>query len=75
MTRCENGATRSILLTDVKTAFLYGDAMRSFYVECPREDPWAACGRYVGKLVRAMHGTRDAAMICQDHHRKTLLCM
>ena len=33
MTRCENGAKRSIILTDVKTAFLHGDARRTLYVE------------------------------------------
>ena len=34
MKRCENGATRSIMLADVKTAF-----RRSLYVELPREGP------------------------------------
>ena len=29
MTRCEDGTKRSIMLADVKTAFLYGDARRS----------------------------------------------
>ena len=47
----------------------------SLYVELPPEDPLAASGRYVGKLERAMHGTRDAPMIWQDHLRKTLLDM
>ena len=75
MTRCENGAKRSIMLADVKTAFLYGDARRSLYVELPSEDPLPASGRYVGKLERAMYGTRDAPMIWQDHLRKTLLDM
>ena len=39
MTRCETGARRSIMLADVKTAFLYADARRSLYVELPLEDP------------------------------------
>ena len=56
---CENGA-RSIVLADVKTAFLCGDARRSLYVELPPGCPLAASGRCVGKLERAMHGTRDA---------------
>ena len=73
MTRCENGARRSIMLADVKTAFLHGDARRSLHVELPLEDPLEASGRYVGKLERAMYGTLDAPMICQDHLRKTLL--
>ena len=73
MTRCENGARRAIMLADVKTAFLYGDARRSLYVELPPEDPLAASGQYVGKLERATYGTRDAPMIRQDHLRKTLI--
>ena len=48
------------MLADVKTAFLY-DARRSLYVELPLEDPFSASGRYVGKLERAMYGTRDAS--------------
>ena len=75
MTICENGARRSILLADVRTAFLCGVARRSLYVELPPEDPLAASGRYVGNLERAMYGTRDAPMIWQDHLRKTQLDM
>ena len=57
MTRCENGAKRSVMLADVKTAFLYGDAREvSLYVELPPEDPLAASGRYVGKHERALCG-------------------
>ena len=41
-TKCENGAKRSIMLADVKTAFLYGDARRSLFVELPPEDPLVA---------------------------------
>ena len=66
MTKCENGARRSIMLAHVKTAFLYGDARRSFYVELPPEDSLAASGRYLGKLDLAMYGTRDAPMSWQD---------
>ena len=63
---------QSIMLADVKTAFLYGDAKKALYVELPPEDPLAASGQYVGKLERAMNGTRDAPMIWQDHLRKTI---
>ena len=38
LTKCETGAKRSIMLADVKTAFLYGDAM-------PPEDPMSASVR------------------------------
>ena len=62
-------------MADVKTALLCDAARRSVYVELPPEDPLSASGRYVGKLERAMYGTRDAPMIWQDHLRKTLLDM
>ena len=67
MTKREDGAKRSIMLADVKRAFLFGDARRPLYVELPPEDPLSASGRYVGKLERAMYGTRDAPMTWQDH--------
>ena len=72
MTSCEDGTKTSIMLAPVKTAFLYGDARRSLYVELPLEDPFSASGRHVGKLERAMCGTRDAPMIWQDHLQKPL---
>ena len=70
MTNHVNGTRRAIMVADVKTAFLYGGARRSLYVELPPEDPLAASGQYVE---RAMYCTRDAPMIWQDHLRKTLL--
>ena len=45
MTKREDGAKRSIMLADVMTAFLYGDAKNSLYFELPLEDPMSASGR------------------------------
>ena len=73
MTKHVNDTRRAIMLSDVETAFLHGDARRSLYVELPPEDPLPASGQYVAKLERAMYGTRDTPMIWQDHLRKTLL--
>ena len=42
---------------------------------CHRRTPLSGSGRCVGKLERAMYGTRDAPMIWQDHLQKTLLDM
>ena len=56
------------MLADVKTAFLYGDARRSSYVELPPEDPLAASGRYVGKLERAMRPDVFARTPSGRHH-------
>ena len=36
--KCDKGARISIVLAGVKTAFLYGDARRSFCIELPPED-------------------------------------
>ena len=38
MTKCEKGARRSIMLADVKSAFLHGDARRSLHVELHPDD-------------------------------------
>ena len=46
------------MLADVKTAFLNGDARRSWYVDLPPEDPLAASGRYVGKFERHVWNSR-----------------
>ena len=59
-TKCENGARRSIMLADVKTAFLYGDGMRSLYVDLPPEDPLGAPGpRTSQSVARYLHGHPD----------------
>ena len=68
MTKREDGARRSIMRADVKTAFLYGDARKALYVELPSEDLMSASHRYVGKHERAMYGTRDAPVICCVKH-------
>ena len=68
MVSCLQGRKGQSCLANVKTAFLYGDARRSLYVELPPEDPLSASGRYVGKLDRAMYGTRE----CSDNPGKTI---
>jgi len=48
------------MVVDVKRAFLNGYCTRSIYIELPGEESQG--GRYVGKLVRALYGTRDAPL-------------
>ena len=60
------------MILDIKTAFLYGDSRRPLYMELPSEDPLAASGEFVAKLVRSLYGTRDAPQIWQDHLRRSL---
>ena len=49
-----------LMALDVSCAFLYADATRELYVELPKEDPKSQGGAWVGRLRRAMYGTRDA---------------
>ena len=54
---------KSILLLDIKKAFPYGKISRNVYIERPVEDPMSEGGGWwhlVGKLDKAMYGTRDA---------------
>ena len=45
---------------DIKKAFLYGKISKNVYIELPAEDPMSEGGHFVGKLDKAMYGTRDA---------------
>ena len=55
---------RALMILDVKRAFLYGDIEDDLYIELPKEDPWFGHG-YVGKLKKAMYGTRGAPQVWQ----------
>ena len=46
------------MVVDVKRALLHGYCTRSIYIELPEAESQG--GKYVGKLVRALYGTRDA---------------
>ena len=48
------------MVVDVKRAFLHGYCTRSIYIELPGAESQG--GKYVGKLVRALYGTRDAPL-------------
>ena len=53
------GSWRLVLL-DFKKAFLYADIEREPYIELPQDDERRAGGQNVGRLNKAMYGTRDA---------------
>ena len=61
-----------IMVMDVKCAFLYGEARCNIYIELPHTDPRHGDGTLLGKLRKAMYGTRDAPQIWADHVRATL---
>ena len=60
------------MVVDVKKAFLHGLATRTIYIELPEEE--SENGKYVGKLLRTLYGTRDAPqawqkVVREDMHR------
>ena len=59
------------MLVDVKKAFLCSRIKRNVYIELPAEDPEYDRGDLVGKLVKAMHGTRVAPAMWQEHFEST----
>ena len=50
----------TLMALDVSCAFLYAPVKRDLFIELPVEDPASASGEWVGKLQRAMYGTRDS---------------
>ena len=61
------------MLLDFKRAFLYGDVERELYVELPEEEAGRQGGQNVGRLRKAMYGTRDAPAVWQRLVRKVML--
>ena len=60
------------MVIDVKKAFLYGVINRNVYIELPDEDPESQKGTLVGKLDKAMYGTRDAPAMWQEELERTM---
>ena len=56
------GGEYKLMVMDIKRAFLYGDIDEVIYIELPDEDPMKAKG-CVGKLIKAMYGTRAAPSV------------
>ena len=56
----EERPQEKIMLVDVKMAFLYGSINRHVYIRLLEEDDMAKEGKWMGRLKKAMHGTRDA---------------
>ena len=60
VSRGRNNRKGKLMVVDVKRAFLHGLCTRSIYVELPGAESQG--GKYVGKLVRSLYGTRDAPL-------------
>jgi len=56
------GEMNVVKVIDIKCAFLYGEARRKLFIELPDRDPQFGLG-FVGRLKKAMYGTRDAPLI------------
>jgi hypothetical protein len=63
-----------IMVLDVKRAFLYGYIEEEIFIELPPEDPMYGKG-YLGKLVKAMYGTRAAPQVWQKVVREVMLSL
>ena len=50
-----------ILLLDIRKAFLYEKISKTVHIELPSEDPMSKGGNMVGKLDKALYGTRDVS--------------
>ena len=61
-----------ILLLDIRKAFLYDKISKTVYIELPSEDPMFKGGNMVGKLDKALYGTRDAPAAWQAELEKTM---
>ena len=59
------------MVIDVQGAFLYGKTKRNVYIWLPSEDPNSKLG-LMGKLDKAMYGTRDAPQVWQEEVRGTM---
>ena len=65
------GENTDAMAIDIKCAFLYGSTKRSVYIWLPPEDDMStAC--FMGKLNKAMYGTRDAPQVWQGKVRETM---
>ena len=60
------------MILDIKRAFLYGRTLRKIYIRLPQEDPMSKVPGMVGRLLKAMYGTRDAPAIWQQEVRRVL---
>ena len=66
----EGGCDYKLMVMDVKCAFLYGKMRRNIYIELPTQDERYGDKNLVGKLVKAMYGTRDAPQIWETSCRR-----
>ena len=67
----EGPGSKRIAIMDIKRAFLYGDIRERIYIDLPIEDPMREKGM-MGRLVKAMYGTRAAPVVWQGLVQDTM---
>ena len=60
------------MLVDVKKAFLNGNINRHVYIRLLEEDEKAKEEKWMGRLKKAMYGTRDAPAAWQSEVERTM---
>ena len=66
---------KRLMVLDVKRAFLHGDIQRPVYIRLPAEDPKSCVPGLLGKLRKAMYGTRDAPAVWQKVVKEAMLSL
>jgi len=64
---------RGLMAVDVASAFLYADVLREIFIELPQEDTEGRKRNMVGRLRKALYGTRDAPLAWQEALTQSLL--
>ena len=62
-----------ILLLDIKKGFLHGKISRMVYIKPLAEDPMSEGGHLVGKLDKAMYGTRESPAEWQAELERSMI--
>ena len=65
--------SKAIMVNDISRAYMYAEARGDTFIEIPDEDVLdGEQGKYVGRLRKAMYGTRAAAQCWQREFARTL---
>ena len=70
----EGNTSRRIAIFDVKRAFLHGLMEEEIYIVLPDEDDMKQKG-FIGRLKKAMYGTRSAPRMWQKVVKQTMMDM
>ena len=65
----------TMLALDVSGAFLYAKTSRNLFIELPKEDKRSQNKNLVGRLLKALYGTRDAPQAWQKELTETLISL